>query len=315
MIVVPWNRGGAYGEVDGELPEFDVKHGPGRRLTAGEMEDIATREVPWIVHRAHLRRTDFDKFGFTDKCPGCMAIIQGRRVQPHAPHCRERMEKLLKDDLRIKNAKARLDERSRKRAEEVVPGVVPEQSDAGKRRLDDPEQAVRERDSEKLATLSRNKVPKKQRTLDDIEDECMRTEDPKRSAELFEEYARESKRQKGSEAMQEVASGSTGAARYEEMFDRMMEPYDPTEAEEMAIDRVADIGLEADDDRALEEYAWDDVNDMELPLDMVRAARKEEMEHMKGRIFKVVKREEAERVTGRRPISTKWVDTDKTHGT
>ena len=36
---------------------------------------------------------------------------------------------------------------------------------------------------------------------------------------------------------------------------------------------------------------------------------------MKGKIFKVVEKEEAWRVTGKAPISTKWVDTDKTHGT
>ena len=35
---------------------------------------------------------------------------------------------------------------------------------------------------------------------------------------------------------------------------------------------------------------------------------------MKGKIFKVVKKSEAWRITGKAPISTKWVDTDKTHG-
>ena len=63
------------------------------------------------------------------------------------------------------------------------------------------------------------------------------------------------------------------------------------------------------------EYAWDDVNDIELPMELVKKARKEEMMHMKGNIFKVVKKSEAWQKTGRPPISTKWVDTDKTHGT
>jgi hypothetical protein len=48
---------------------------------------------------------------------------------------------------------------------------------------------------------------------------------------------------------------------------------------------------------------------------MVKKAREEEMGHMKGKIFKVVKKDEAWKVTGKAPISTKWVDTDKTHGT
>ena len=38
------------------------------------------------------------------------------------------------------------------------------------------------------------------------------------------------------------------------------------------------------------------------------------MSYMKGKIFKVVKKSEAWRITGKAPISTKWVDTDKTHG-
>ena len=37
--VVPWNSGQEDDEADGEMPEFDVKQGPGRRLTPGEVED------------------------------------------------------------------------------------------------------------------------------------------------------------------------------------------------------------------------------------------------------------------------------------
>ena len=36
-------------------------------------------------------------------------------------------------------------------------------------------------------------------------------------------------------------------------------------------------------------YAWDDMNNMELPIEMVEEARAEEMMHMKGKIFGVVK--------------------------
>jgi hypothetical protein len=56
------------------------------------------------------------------------------------------------------------------------------------------------------------------------------------------------------------------------------------------------------------------VNNFELPMNLVREARMEGMKHMKNKIFKVVKKSEAYRVTGKGPISTKWVDTDKPHG-
>ena len=52
---VPWNMGKGDTEADGEAPEFDVKHGPGRRLTPGEVEDVAAKEDLKIVHRAHLK--------------------------------------------------------------------------------------------------------------------------------------------------------------------------------------------------------------------------------------------------------------------
>ena len=69
-----------------------------------------------------------------------------------------------------------------------------------------------------------------------------------------------------------------------------------------------------DEPEQWDEYAWDDVNGIPLPIWEVRAARREEMAFMKGKKFKVVKRDEAIRMTGKAPISTKWVDTDKGHG-
>ena len=43
----------------------------------------------------------------------------------------------------------------------------------------------------------------------------------------------------------------------------------------------------------IDEYAWDDVNDMELPIEKVREARTEEIKYMKGTTFKVVEKSEA----------------------
>ena len=93
---VPWNKGKEDEEADGDIPEFDVRQGPGRTLTPGEREEIATQETANIVHRAHLTKQDFEKFGFTDRCPGCSAIIRGLRVQPHTETCRRRMENIWK---------------------------------------------------------------------------------------------------------------------------------------------------------------------------------------------------------------------------
>ena len=316
VTMVPWNRGKNDNEADGDLPQFDVKSGPGRKMDEQEVEDIRTSDTPKIVHRAHLRRGDFDKFGYTDRCPGCSAILRGLRVQPHSEECRKRMEELLDKDIRVKNAKVRLQERANK--------VKGESSEGG------------------------NET--KRRRLQEIEDQAMQEEDPVKLNELFENYRAEytkdrddnegkSKRQKVQDPpeMQERASGSGQAAAYEEMqvgaidkleFDilkvevvlddngeclkTLQDMIDP----DMKLNNIDnDEGLETLEGNFEDEFAWDDVNNFPLPLNEVRKARKEEMGHMKDKIFKVVRKEEAWRVTGKAPISTKWVDTDKNHGT
>jgi hypothetical protein len=292
---VPWNHGKGDQEADGDMLDFDVKSGPGRRLTEQERTQITMNEGPRILHRAHLRRADFDKHGYTDRCPGCSALLRGLHAQPHSQGCRDRLESILEKDIRIKNAKARLQERGTK--------LKADKGDAA------------------------NKDAAKRRRLDDLEDQAMKEEDPEKLSKIFEEYRREylkargegqgeeAKRARttGPEQMQEVASGSADAAVYMDMtIGTVVGEIDPWEFLENTEVECNQKEAEAEN---FDEYAWDDVNDIPLPLDQVKAARKEEMGHMKGKIFKVVKREEAWRITGRAPISTKWVDTDKTHGT
>ena len=321
---VPWNHGKDDGEADGEMPEFDVKAGPGRRLTPGEVDEVATRDKdgPRIVHRAHLKKADFEKHGFTDRCSGCSALIRGLRIQPHAEHCRKRMEKILEVDLRVKYARARLEERGRKLREERH--EPDSEVDQKRRKLEGIEEAaMKEEDPKELAKLfeeyrkvyqererEKDESDNKRRKLQEIEDETLQTENPKRAAELYDEYMNEYKRQKrdketsGEASFEEVASGSGDSPMLEE---RRME-----------IDQVLnDLWVECEraKEEEIAEYAWDDVNDIPLPIDKVRAARREEMSYMKGRKFEVVKKSEAYRLTGKGPISTKWVDTDKSHGT
>ena len=48
------------------------------------------------VRRAPLRRTDFERFGHTDNCPGCANARAGRKqAVGHSEHCRSRMEAIL----------------------------------------------------------------------------------------------------------------------------------------------------------------------------------------------------------------------------
>lgn len=115
VTVVPWNRGKDDPEADGYQPYFDVRSGPGRRLTDEDKKSIATDDAERTVHPAHLWKRHFEKHGFTDRCSGCSSILRGISLQPHSRECRKIMEDALASDARIKNAWIRMREQARKR--------------------------------------------------------------------------------------------------------------------------------------------------------------------------------------------------------
>ena len=89
-------------------------------------------------------------------------------------------------------------------------------------------------------------------------------------------------------------------------------PPSAVEADEMDVNEVNfDCGEYLD---GWGEFAIDDITGAQLSLDLVRAARREEMHNMLSRTVKIVKTAEAYEKTVKGPISTKWVDVDKSHG-
>ena len=110
-------------------------------------------EAPRITHRAHLRKADLDQHGYTDRCP---PILRGLNVHPHSAHYRHKMETAMASDLRVKSAKAGM--------------------------------------QEKFTTMkgSPNEIPDtaKRKKREDIEDQAMNEEDPTKHAELFELYTK-----------------------------------------------------------------------------------------------------------------------------
>ena len=80
--------------------------------------------------------------------------------------------------------------------------------------------------------------------------------------------------------MREVATSSRDEALYEEVNIDLILKQGWTEQEQ------GELGH-------LYEYAWDDVTNMELPIEKVLEAREEAMKYMKGKTFKVVKKSEA----------------------
>ena len=82
---------------------------------------------------------------------------------------------------------------------------------------------------------------------------------------------------------------------------------------EMWINEVA-IEIEGEEDMVLENglTAWDDVHGGTMPADKVEEARDEEVTYMqKRKIWSEKSIEECWRITGKEPVSVRWVDTNK----
>ena len=64
-----------------------------------------------------------------------------------------------------------------------------------------------------------------------------------------------------------------------------------------------------------EEFGWDDVHNVQIPLEEIKAARREELQFMQSRnLWTVVPKKECLRLTGKQPVSVRWVDTNKGRG-
>ena len=82
--------------------------------------DIAAEPV---VRRAYLRRSDFERHGFTDGCQGCRALQRGERAVMHWEKCRLRIENLIKNTeagaARMQRAEYKMNEAIAKEIERV----------------------------------------------------------------------------------------------------------------------------------------------------------------------------------------------------
>ena len=196
---------------------------------------------------------------------------QGVHVQPHTAECRSRMETTLSSDIRVKNAKAWMERSARRKNS---PNEVPDTA--------------------------------KRRKLEDIEDQVMKEENPTKIAELFDRYRAEylndrvdiggnAKRQKSEESvlLREQASGSHQSATYaevgvEKITEGNVDPWEFLEAVGSDNNNPTQC-LKPLESRGENGLAWDDVNSIALPLELVKKARQEEMSYMKGDFFQVVK--------------------------
>ena len=88
-------------DVDGQAPGGGVL-----RLDGGGVLDEEQRKIPRIVPP----RADYQKHGFTQRCPGCRAMLLGTSRQKHSEACRLRMATEMADEEKVRTAKRRRQE-------------------------------------------------------------------------------------------------------------------------------------------------------------------------------------------------------------
>lgn len=92
------------GLEEAERGQQDVEEEVERKKTESRPEPMA--------RRMYVKKSDVERYGKTDNCPGCIGLTQGKQVT-HSQDCRERMKReMMKDDLgreRIRKELARAD--------------------------------------------------------------------------------------------------------------------------------------------------------------------------------------------------------------
>ena len=98
---VPWKVSLDDPDADGPIPELAIPIFPG---VAVGPSVLARESVP---RRGYIKKEDFERHGYTPKCNGCKALLQGGIRQPHEEACRKRMEEHLRDTDCFKAAEKR----------------------------------------------------------------------------------------------------------------------------------------------------------------------------------------------------------------
>ena len=107
-------------EADGDTTEFDFKSGPGVKMTKDDVDEVEQKGPSGRqTHHAHIFKKDFEKHGYTIRCPGCSTIFRKMKAQPHTGASRKIMSKSMKGDARFENARRRKEEHEANAKEEV----------------------------------------------------------------------------------------------------------------------------------------------------------------------------------------------------
>ena len=256
----------------------------------------------------YISKSDAEKHGYTRGCGGCSSWFRGLGRQPHTEECRKRFEGLMKDEAKVKNAKRRMEEfeEKQKRARSAYnfqQGGASSSQGPQKRKGEDIEEREVKGEVEGGGLVWWvPKAPTGGETDEEMEPPVHPAKEDRSIGEVsnWDAYCEENL----------VGGGGIGW-EYPGSARELLEEVEVW-ISEVKVSLMKEI---MQDERQVDgwcEQAWDDVHGKELKMEDVRAGRAEEIGYMKSRnIWREVDLEECFRVTGREPLSVKWVDTDK----
>jgi len=335
---VPWEKAEEKKEAEVIDPGGALERVPEPML---EQEKRDVREELRAPKSFGSKREDYERHGYTRGCQGCRALLTGTTRQQHSVQCRSRMMEALKDDARVKAAKRRREEFLEKVTVRATPGAGGEVQVTGK---DDGKQGM---DAAKRSRMQ--EIEEQAMQTDDIEKlgplytEYMELEAASEALKGVDEDGGGAVRATPSAGAAQAteapltgggtASGLSSEDRkrpveddgFAELAERikrrsaMATSRDDKKGAEMDIGKlevdISELEVNVEDDPWEEWTAsgeYSDCGDYELDPEALRQARKEEVAYMqKIRVWEPSTAEECIRRTGKRPITTRWVDVDK----
>ena len=98
---VPWRmsqeKGGDGEDLKAEVTIMDKDY----------RERIQKDEHEAVPRRMYIAKDDVEVHGYTQRCPGCVAILRGTANQSHSVGCRKRLEEAMRGRRRRKEQKGR----------------------------------------------------------------------------------------------------------------------------------------------------------------------------------------------------------------
>ena len=291
----PWDLKG-----EAEKEEFVIPERTDEILETLEAPKI---EMKYVPKRVKIMVSDIEEHGATLGCYGCQVALRREGYQAmHTKDCRARLEAKVAETAtgkrRVDAARERITEYLVK---EVEMGAQSEEvrGEAAKRREREDEGASAE---DTGTSEEDSKDGSKRRKVREERDAEQTT-----NADNGSSYASIAGGVDG--VRQEVGEQNEGETQMMQKRRRLDAVAD---AMAMAMERAEKIKREATEEMP---KFWDDVKGGYLDAKLVDEARRKEMEYVRrmGLYTKVPRRMAWER-TGKGPVKTRWVDTDKAHG-